>query len=344
MSGVQNFADPAYLARMQRDRESWVMDQFSLLSQSENSIDLTNLIQSKYHQYFLHIIEGANLTGTLIRLNNTGNAQDYAFTRSVNGAAETTSTSATNLIDSGTTDGDIFQLGWLEDVETFPRTTYSLEVDSQGTAASVAPRRANIYGKFNLAGTAFMTSIEVRNVSAGQNPFAINSIFGTTSFRERQTNQSLFWNSVGQETLGSTATELTVNVSTTRLLWVMFHTRSNGPHALNMRFNGNSAANYSMRFRENTGAETTLTSQNQFQFYNGNTTNDVFGCLFIAHLSGGVALVTGMLCQTVDDLSSTAPNIIEFAGKFAITDAITSISLIDSNNLDSGTRIRVWGF
>lgn len=342
MTGGVNFSDPAYVGNLVKDISLWNENQINFLLAPAETMALANLTPARYHQYIIYARDGTMLDGINLRINNSGTDTDYAFGRSINGAADTTSTNTDNFIETGVTSGNIFMTGWLTDNDIEAKLLYMLEVDTQGNLPAVAPRRATIYGKADITG-GFVTDIEARNSTAGQNGFNLASLINATSISPQTLDSRPFWSSAGEVVLETAGTILTNNFITSSFLWITFHTRTNGSHELNMRINGNSGANYSMRFKVNEGAETTLTSQNEFQFYTGATGNDVYGSLFLTSGLGDVTLVTGMLCQTVDGLSSTAPTIVEFAGKFTVTDQITSISILDTVNMLVGTKMRIWG-
>lgn len=339
MPGLQNFTDPSYLAKMNQGKDNWILDNLLINLANTDELEVTGIPNARNQFFIVHGVEaGGNLTGINLTMNDISTA-DYAFRRTVNGAAETTSTSATNFIETGTTDNDILLAGWLTQVGTRPKLLYCLEADAQGLDATTAPRRSNIYGKADL--TATLTSLQAINASTPAAGFGIFSIFAQTTFGVPTVDDRFFWNSSGQANLEADATSLDASFSSSSIAWIMFQTRSAGSHSLNMRFNGDSAANYSMRYRVNAGSETTLTSQTQFEFYSGNTGDDVYGSLFMVAISGRPAILTGQLSLTNSNLASAAPDIVEFAGKYTGTSPNT-VNLLDSVNMLVGSKIRVW--
>lgn len=113
--------------------------------------------------------------------------------------------------------------------------------------------------------------------------------------------------------------------------------------SIQMRFNGDSGANYGIRFSENNAAQTTRNAQGQHSFFGGGNV----GQFLTLTVDNGTSTAKFMRIAggTLAAVPENAPTTYEGSGSWASTTTqITQIDLfITSGQMATGTRITVYG-
>ena len=157
-------------------------------------------------------------------------------------------------------------------------------------------------------------------------------------------NGGIWWEELGRTTLGTAGTTITVSsLPNRRYLRVQLY----GIHAaavlVNMTFNGDTGANYSLRYISGGAFGTSTSNTNIGSIYNNASAGTSSG--FIDILNTATAVKTGV-SQGVEGSTSaaTAPSQTNLTFKWVnTTDAISSITMTASSNFAIGSEVVVLG-
>ncbi len=349
MSGTFNFQDPGYTAGLVNEStgQQWVQGASNTISAPTSGINITDIPRSKQHMVLMHLLSGTGTAGARITLNNS-NQNVYAFTRSVNDGPddETSFVSQPYMSSNDTSSGDIFQVAAIGDVDGEYKMSYIHSMDSQGTAASVAPRRVGIIGKANITSQP-INRIDVNNVNPATQTYGINSNVASCSIGTKPVTGRSFWEVIGTNRLETAGNSISITgLPNRRYLWIQSICKPDVSVLPALRFNNDSGQSYSDRVIANFTSATTQTSEEQIRL--SNTINhSLYINMWVANLATSVKLVTGFSSTTNgDNVVINTPLSFEFSGKWANTaDAINRADIINrgGGNFDIGTSFTIWG-
>ena len=175
-----------------------------------------------------------------------------------------------------------------------------------------------------------------------------NRATGTASDRTGMTTYSAkSWVELGRTTLSSAGDSINVaSLSTANYpyLMVLTHGIESGVIIPSYQFNGDTGNNYAIRHNINGGSDGTATSQGKIQWQNAGTADTNFGVGNIINKSAQETLVIQSTVKS-DTGASNAPNREELAGKWANTNSITSVNVMNTQSGDfaSGSECVVLG-
>ncbi len=346
--GLLNTHDPPFLANLSSETlgQQWAEDQVNTIGSAASSVDLNSIPGARQHMFLMHLLEGTGTVGArMILISQTG--AEYAYTRSINGAADVQAPDTEFMTTTEISNGDIFEVGALGDVVATQKLIYVHAQDSQGTTATTVPRRVEIMGKADILNVN-LTSIGVSNVDTGTQTFGASSNVSSCSIRQKPINQPAFWQTLRMARADSVTDLLTVNnLPNRRYLWIQIISRNSGVIQPQLRLNNDSGTNYSDRNRSNFFIDSQNTSDTKLDLFDPGLQNNMYTNLWIANFSTSVKQIIGFT-NDIDGGTTTSdtPNIYEFNGKWANTDdAISRVDLVNAGigNFQVGTTFTIWG-
>jgi hypothetical protein len=172
-------------------------------------------------------------------------------------------------------------------------------------------------------------NIEALAAGTGQNAASVNA----TKIDFGGAGSGVWWEEIGRTTLSGAADVITVSgIPTRKYLMVVSNLYPSGSISSSLRFNNDSANNYSARDSGNGGADTTRTSQSSISV--GASNSEMFTQHFIRNVSNKEKVVDYRTTFITAAGAATVPERQEGAGKWANTS--TQITRIDFVNTQSG--------
>ena len=282
---------------------------------------------------------------------DTGN--NYARRSSGNGASDFTSTSAEryDLHRNSNTGFDIHHIINTSDQE---KLVIANGVEIGGSGASTAPDREEVTAKWANTSDS-ITSVKLFNTSSGD--YASGSEVVVLGYDPDDTEGTSVWEELASVDLsGGTGDSLSSGtISAKKYLWVQAYLEQSGSGDTGniCRFNSDSGSNYTVRYSENGGSDTTSTSRSNI-VTGANSGTDGAGeafyiNMFIINKSDKEKLIIGELNDTdAGSGAGTAPGRSEFVAKWANTSGqITNITWTNSGGSATWattSRLKVWGF
>jgi len=155
------------------------------------------------------------------------------------------------------------------------------------------------------------------------------------------------WERLASTSADGSSTTLTTSTFTAKKnLRIIIHARSGAAGNYQVRFNADSGSNYATRRSYDGGSDGTYTSSNKFISYSATSALSSYMVLNITNISDQEKLVIGQSVENSAAGAGTAPNRVEFVGKWVNTSSqITSITILTNSgsNLTNDSYITVLG-
>lgn len=162
--------------------------------------------------------------------------------------------------------------------------------------------------------------------------------------------QNEWWEEIGRTTLGTAGSTISVqNLTAKKYLQVrILATSTGGTVDISVRFNNDSAANYSARLSGNGGADSTSTSQTNLQIAGAFAYTNFYFWSDIANFTSAEKNMLGIRAGNFSGTGAgTAPDRAEFAGKWANTSAqitrVDVLNLAGTGNFAIGSEVVILG-
>ena len=327
---------------------SWKEVKRATLGAAATSITASSIPQKLYYWVLFHAI-GSTSPATAWRF-NSDTGTNYARRQSVNGAADTTSTSQTFISTSNSNVATTaFQTLYITNLLNQEKggTWHNIYQNSAGSSS--VPTRDESIGKWANT-TSVIDSMTVTSTSTPE--FASGTemvVLGWDPSDSHPTNDN-FWSELVNFTLGSNGDLIdTSTIATKKYLYFEASLLATGGNIVGqLQFNSDTtASNYASRFNENNGGENTEAGTNgRIVTFNASSANPGYLCGFIVNVSSREKLAMG---HTVWRNSTGGANVtsrVEWVGKWVNTsNAITSIQLRNNSTGDflTGSTLKVWG-
>lgn len=303
------------------------------------NINVSSLADKRY----LMVLYSLDYTASLIprRRFNADTGTNYADRISTNGGADATDVSVTGVITSETSTTPSFVVEYIANYSTKEKLAIMHIIYQNTAGAGTAPNRYENYSKW--ANTTDPLS-------------AINNYTSTSTFKSgsecvvlgwdpADSHTDNFWTEVGSTTTSGTSTNIQTSITSKKYLWVQAYLPKSGSLQSYLRVNNVSTGTvYANRNSINSGADVTNVSANQILVSNSAETTPTFVNLFILNISANEKLVYGWSVTQNTAGAGTAPNRLQFCGKWITASAITEIDFVPStSSFATGAEVRVWG-
>ena len=280
---------------------------------------------------------------------NGDSGSNYAYRTSENGASDGTAHSQTNIrLDRGSVNN--FIVANIMNVAGQEKLVEGKCVGQNTAGAGNAPERWEAVGKWSNSSDS-ITSVKISNASGGD--FASGSEMVVLGYDPADTTGGSVW-----EELASVDTSTAHDVIDTgtftnkKYLWLQCFVKGDGNANGSIIFNTDTSnTGYAMRRSYDGANESTYAgtnpagSEGSYDGY-GATGAGKYYNMFIVNNGSNEALWISQINVGEPSGANNAPHIVEWVGKWDLTDAITRIRI---KNQDAGTdydesSIKVWGF
>lgn len=333
---------------------SWKeLDRVTLTSAGD-TIDTGTFTAKDNMMIMYHIIKSGDARVDKIRFNNDSGS-NYASRQSDGGGSDSTATSQTGVLDTTSSTGDEFTVGDFANISGQEKLVVSHLVNQNNTGAGNAPRRLeNFYKWANTS--AQVNQVQLINEQSGSFDSGSEIVVLGYDNDEADSGTSVWEELANVDLSGGTGNSLSSGtISAKKYLWVQAYLEQSGSGDTGniCRFNSDSGSNYTVRYSENGGSDTTSTSRSNIVTGANSGTNGAgeafFINMFIINKSNKEKLIIGKLVDTDAGAGDgTAPGKSEFVGKWDNTsDSITNITwtnLGGSATWATTSYLKVWGF
>ena len=287
---------------------------------------------------------------------NADSGSNYATRRSQNGGSDSTFTSESFLYQypsGGTAEG--FSVSQYNNISAQEKLGIAHVVENNASGAGNAPARDEYVQKWANT-SAQINRVEVFNDGTGDFDTGSEIVVLGCDNDEADSGTSVWEELASVDLSGGTGNSLSSGtISAKKYLWVQAYLEQSGSGDTGniCRFNSDSGSNYTVRYSENGGSDTTSTSRSNIVTGANSGTNGAgeafFINMFIINKSDKEKLIIGKLVDTDAGAGDgTAPGKSEFVGKWDNTsDSITNITWTNSGGSATWATtsyLKVWGF
>ena len=316
----------------------WVELGRTTLGSAGDTITVSSLPDKRYYMVLTDYQASGDIFA-LRRLNNDSGS-NYAFRYSKNGAADSTGTSQTKILNAAggyTTNG--FAVSYLANLSSNEKLHIGHYINQNTAGAGNAPIREETVGKWANTSNAINRIDEV-NTSSGD--YASGSECVVLGWDPADTHTNNFWEELASVEWSSGGTIDTGAFTAKKYLWVQLYFKGNS--GVYSRFNSDSGSNYAWRFSHNGGSDGTITSTTGFLSNFGFGSQPNFMNMFIINNSANEKLVISHINYQSTAGAGNVPSRSEQVHKWANTSSqITSIQLVTAAGNFTGGQIKVWG-
>ena len=317
------------------------------------SIEVSSLADKRYYMVLANIIDSGGLVTEAYRLGNStvDTGSNYAFRRSVNGAADATGTSISRYGSTTNDSPQNFSVGYLANLSGKEKLNITHAIEQNTAGAGTAPNRMELVGKWTNTSNP-LDLVHYFELDGGT-PWDSGSEVVVLGWDPSDTHTNNFWEELDSSSLSSAASTFSSsNFTSKKYLWIQgfFKIPDTNAEDIHLRV-GNSTidtgSNYSRRRSSDGGADITATSQTYVQLDLGLavTGSTHFVNIFIINNSSNEKLMTYHSITKGTAGAGTAPNRTEGVGKW--TNTSNQIDIIQflrgGSNIDAGSELRVWG-
>jgi len=312
------------------------------LGSAGDLITVATLPNVKHFMTLCHNIATGNVS-----LNFRFNADadtNYATRRSFDDGADTTAVNGSEVDEGFGGDFPKFDVGFVTNILNKEIMQQHNFVYQDTAVSSTDPRRAELIGKWdNMVDP--VDEIAAFNDSAGS--FNTNSELVVLGWDETNTHTTTdsFWQPVGYTEVSGEDTTMLVSFTPKKYLWMqMFLKNTTGTYAPKIRFNGDTATNYSFTNNFNGSGDTPAVTQDHIAPSGSSTSDNRVFDMWLLNEATAIKLF-----HSIDIHASAAgvtPQRTETNGKWVeTTDAISEILVYNTGTSDFGTGsyIQVWG-
>ena len=341
-----NYLDSKRISGTTADREGatavaggWKELGRTTLGSSGDSIDVSSLADKRYLMFLLDSRSNGTAISTTWKANgSTGN--EYAFRRNHDGTetdANTQPSAATSWTSIVT---NAFGVGYAANMSGKEKLFLEHEVYQNTAGAGTAPTRTE--NAFKWTGTDVIDQLTMHNSSSGD--IVSGSELVVLGWDDSDTHTTNFWEELASVSGDGTSTTLSSGTITAKkYLWVQAYSNATSQDSA-FQFNNDTAGNYSTRWSDNGGADSTSTSESRIDLTFGSPS---FTNMFIINNSANEKLCIHDQLDASTAGAGTAPRRYERVSKWANTSAqITEIDYINQStsvNFPSGSILKVWG-
>ena len=317
------------------------------LGSAGDTISVSSLPDKKYYMILGHIENTGGDTVSHVRANSDSSA-NYALRRSVNGGADSATTSDNRLF--STHNSKSIQTRFIQGHIANKSDTEKLGIFHVNEKASggsgTAPSRIEGVGKHVQTSSA-LNELQLFNDEAGS--FDTGGELVVLGYDPDDTHTDNFWEQLADVTLGSDASEISSGTITAKkYLWVQvyFQNASSSDDVL-VRFNNDTGNNYAHRHNMNYEGDSTATSQSSIKLIDRNSAADRgrFVNFFVINNSATEKLLIAHGTEEETSGANNHPTSSDCVGIWSCEPCqITEIDCFTaSGNIRSGARLRVWG-
>jgi len=316
----------------------WVEVGRTTLGSAGDTISVSSLSDKRYYMILGNIKNTGGDTVSHIRANSDSSG-NYALRRSVNGGADSTTTSDNRLfsthnsksVDSRFIHGNITNLSAKEKLGIFN------VVENGSTGVGTAPSRIEGVGKHAQTSNP-VNELRLFNDEAGS--FDTGGELVVLGWDPADTHTTNFWEELADVSYSSGSTIDTSTFSAKKYLWIQ--AISEGTSGNYLRVNGDTGSNYSGRYSNNGGSDGIWGTATGLTDNFGFDSLPMFWNFFIINNSANEKLAIGHIVAQSTAGAGNAPNRQENVSKWVTTGSqITSVQITGSGL--SGGQIKVWG-
>ena len=321
----------------------WKLLGSTKLGSAGDSIEVASFADMPYLMVQYHIIPSGNLDNIAVQFEGDS-ATNYAYRVSTDGGAssQVINNNKIRFRSGGAVSNDFFGYFFMINDSSKEKLTISDQMRNNTNGAGNAPSRAENAGKWANTSDS-VTTLEISQDGSGS--FNTNSEVVVLGYDPDDTSGTSVYEELANETLTGTGNLSSGTITAKKYLWVQIE--SEGVTSGNdlLRFNDDSASNYSDRKSADGGTDATRVNQTSLvnHINEGGRTTPSFANFFIINDSDYEKLLIGNVNQGLASGSGVAPSSLALTGKWANTsDAITNITLFANEKSDSS--MIVYGF
>ena len=320
----------------------WVELGRTTLGSAGDTITVSSLPNKRYYMILQNDVSTSRSTSIAqnLRLGNgsidTGN--NYSNRLSDDGTSDLTLANQ-SMIYTGS-NSPTFNVAYIANYSSKEKLVISHNVDQNTAGAGTAPSRRETVGKWANTSNP-IDIIQTYNNGAGDLPTGSELV--VLGYDPADTHTTNFWQELASVEASGTVTSLDTGTFTAKkYLWIQCFMKLSGSPSLLPTFNNDSGSNYSFRYSDNGGADSTATSQTNIGTLNQGYSNTFTNIFVINNQSNEkLCLVNGMNQNTAG--AGNAPVRRELVAKWANTsNQITSFK-VSGSSIASGSKIKVWG-
>ena len=294
----------------------------------------------RYYKVLVHGIQSSGSVETGLGINGINSGNPYASRLSVDGGTEQTGINLNYIADGWFSDpNEIISEINIANLAGKEKLIIGHTGGANTAGAGTAPKRMEWVGKFAPSPDVDVSSILI----TGSGTFAVGSEIVVLGWDEDDTHTTNFWEELASVSGDGTSTTLSSGTITAKkYLWVQAYSNATSQDSA-FQFNNDTASNYSTRWSDNGGADSTSTSESRIDLTFGSPS---FTNMFIINNSANEKLCIHHQLDA-STAGATAPRRYERVSKWANTSAqITEIDYINQStsvNFPSGSILKVWG-
>ena len=315
------------------------------LGSTGDTIDVSSFTAKPYLMVLGHFFK-TSPANTRWRF-NSDTGSNYAARQSGNGGTDSPLPSQTSIYTHADTGSDAFTVLNINNITDKEKLVISHEVSGNVNRREVVAKWANTSNAITT----------VNGVQTDTGDYLTGSEVVVLGYDPADTTGTSVWEELASVDLsGGTGDSLSSGtISAKKYLWVQAYLEQSGSGDTGniCRFNSDSGSNYTVRYNENGGSDTTSTSRSNI-VTGVNSGTDGAGeafyiNMFIINKSDKEKLIIGHLNDTdAGSGAGTAPGRSEFVAKWANTSGqITNITWTNSGGSATWattSRLKVWGF
>ena len=331
----------------------WVELGRTTLSSPATSITVSSLPNKRYYMYLVNTLDDTNIAHNMSVRLNSDTANNYAWRRSFDGGADSTTTSTSNMQLSSWQNPE-FGVGYLANYSSKEKLMVSHSVSQNTAGAGNAPHRQENVGKW------VNTSDAIDEITvyypAGAYNYGTNSELVVLGYDPADTHSSNFWQELASVDLSGGANRYLSSgtFTTKKYLWIQtFLDYGSGSTLYGQLRVGNGSVdtgtNYSHRYSSNGGSDLTNTSIGYLP-HAVNTLNSagegIFINTFIINNASNEKLMINHITENYITTAGTAPARREEVAKWANTSNQINIVEYDGTSghtFGTNSIMKVWG-
>lgn len=324
---------------------SWKELGRTTLSSAGDTITVDNLTSKDNILILSNLIPSGAVSGQL-RFNNDSSS-NYAYRISDNGGSDGSGGNDTQLYSYiGTTATQKFSVFSVINNATSEKLVMGDVIDANTSGAGNAPNRRESFGKWANTSDS-ITRVDVLNHASGN--FASGSevvVLGCDN--DEVDSGTNFWQQLDDTTITSTTSTVSSGTFTAKkyLYFELRKEKTGGYVNPKLYFNSDTSGNYSVRYNDNAGSDSTATSQSNIYMRAGELDGRSLTCGYIINISNTPKYVIAHSTNAGSEGAGTSVSLNDVVGKWSNTsDQITKLNFTETagGSFASGTRLTVWG-
>ena len=318
----------------------WVELGRTTLGATADLLTVSSLADKRYYMLLSSKLVSGDCTHQFLLNNDTGT--NYARRISINGAADSTGTSASNFDMDPSNATNSFVVSHIANLAAKEKLMISNLVSQNTAGAGTAPQRLEFTGKWANTANA-ISRFDLNNSTTGD--YAAGTELVVLGWDPADTHTSNFWEELASVEVSSGDDIASGTITAKKYLWIQIYTKNSGTAGMQVSFNGDTGSNYAQRTSHTGGADSVNASINNINL--GHTkTAPHYANVFLINNSANEKIGFSQTCGVATAGAGTAPVRSEFAFKWANTSSqITSVNVnnSDTGSYATGTIMKVWG-